>query len=211
MRRARLVLGCLALSAPLFAAAAAADLPRVVVVDPWNPDLDRDAGDRAARLGPALPDPPATTVQRQWIFDLKWSKGDVYLMGVRAWDPGAPRRTPRAMGRFALELWEGHTLLERVRFDFPLMALADTDAGRRDPPSMEAKLTTRIGVIFPQLARGTRLELWDRATDRRWPVPWPVEEWLDAGTPPAVWPPPPGVVATEGGALLDAAAREAGR
>jgi hypothetical protein len=206
MRPSRLLVGFLALAAPLFAAGAAADLPRIVVVDPWNPQVDQDAGDPGPQLGPALPDPPPTTVQKQWVFDLKWSKGDVYLMSVRPWDPGAPRKTPRAMGRFALELWEGRTLLERVRFDFPLMALGDTDAGRRAPPSMEAKLTTRIGVIFPQIGKGTRLELWDRATDRRWPVPWPVEEWLEAGAPPAVWPVPP-----DAGASTDAGAREGSR
>ena len=48
-----------------------------------------------------------------------------------------PRETPRAMGRFALELFEGPALIERVRFDFPLLGPPDrsTAAGRPRPRS----------------------------------------------------------------------------
>ena len=81
------------------------------------------------------------------------------------------------MGRFAIELFEGPTLIERVRFDFPMLgAPEDLDGGYMAPPTFERKLTSRIGVMFPEVKRGTRLELWDRATDRRWPLPWPPEE-----------------------------------
>jgi hypothetical protein len=81
------------------------------------------------------------------------------------------------MGRFAIELFEGPTLIERVRFDFPLLGAGeDPDGGWRAPPQIERKLTTRIGVVFPATNRGTRLELWDRATNRRWSLPWPIEE-----------------------------------
>jgi hypothetical protein len=38
---------------------------------------------------------------------------------------------------------------------------------------LSRKLTTRIGVTFPATSRGTHLDLWDRATDTRWSVPWP--------------------------------------
>jgi hypothetical protein len=74
------------------------------------------------------------------------------------------------MGRFALELFEGPTLIERVRFDFPLLGAADGDAS----VALTPKLRTRIGVVFPATVRGTRLELWDRASNRRWTLPWPV-------------------------------------
>ena len=78
------------------------------------------------------------------------------------------------MGRFAIELFEGPTLIERVRFDFPMLGPPEPlDAGYMAPPSLQKNLTTRIGVLFPAVNRGTRLELWDRATDRRWPLPWP--------------------------------------
>ena len=121
------------------------------------------------------PDPAPMTERAQWIFDLRWDKGDLYLLGVHALDLSAPQATPRAMGRFALELFEGPTVIERVRFDFPLMGAGEVlDAGRKAPPSFERKLTTRIGVMFPASKRGTKLELWDRATGARWTMPWPV-------------------------------------
>jgi hypothetical protein len=92
------------------------------------------------------------------------------------------------MGRFALELFEGPTLIERVRFDFPMLGVPEApDAGfLRTPPRLEPKLRTRIGVLMPATKRGTKLELWDRARDVRVTLPWPPTEGpvvADAGTP----------------------------
>jgi hypothetical protein len=115
------------------------------------------------------PDPPPLVEQSQWVFDLRWDRGDVWLLGVRPLELAAPQATPRAMGRFAVELFEGKALIERVRFDFPLLGADENDAA----PSVAGKLRTRIGVVFPATKRGTRLELWDRATNRRWSLPWP--------------------------------------
>ncbi len=121
------------------------------------------------------PADPVPLVERsQWIFDLRWDRGEVWLLDVSPLELPAAQPTPRAMGRFALELFEGPALLERVRFDFPLLAAPDPgDGGWRAPPSFSQKLRTRIGVVFPAVRRGTRLELWDRATNRRWSLPWP--------------------------------------
>lgn len=134
----------------------------------------RDAG---AEISRTPPDPPAMVSQQQWVFDLRWERGDVYLLGVHKVDMGGPHPTPRAMGRFALELFEGPTLIERVRFDFPMLGATETsDAGWKAPPRFEPKLRTRIGVMFPATGRGTKLELWDRATNVRMPLPWPPTE-----------------------------------
>jgi hypothetical protein len=122
------------------------------------------------------PDPPPLVERSQWVFDLRWDRGDVYLLGVSPTVLTAPRETPRAMGRFALELFSGPTLIERVRFDFPLLGGPPEparDGGLAAPPALTPKLRTRIGVLFPATARGTKLELWDRATGRRWSLPWP--------------------------------------
>jgi len=120
------------------------------------------------------PDPPPLVDRNQWVLDLVWDRGEVWLRAVSPLDLGAPQATPRAMGRFALELFEGPTLIERVRFDFPLLGTPDLgDGGWASPPSIIQKLKTRIGVVFPATQRGTRLELLDRATSRRWSVPWP--------------------------------------
>lgn len=144
--------------------------------------LPSDAGADAAREAGSLvsrtpPDPPPMSEREQWVFDLRWDRGDVYLLGVQKIDMGAPHPTPRAMGRFALELFEGPTLIERVRFDFPMLGVPEgPDAGMKTAPRFEPKLKTRIGVLFPATKRGTRLELWDRAKDQRWTLPWPPKE-----------------------------------
>jgi hypothetical protein len=141
----------------------------------------RDGGARpSASISKTPPDPPPLSERGQWVFDLRWDKGDIYLLGVHRIDLGAPQTTPRAMGRFAIELFEGPTLIERVRFDFPFLMFGDLapDAGMegRMRPTFDKKLTTRIGVMVPATKRGNRLELVDRMTEKRMPLPWPPTE-----------------------------------
>ena len=132
------------------------------------------------------PDPPPMSERMQWVFDLRWDRGEVYLLEVHKIDMGAPHVTPRVMGRFALELFEGPTLIERVRFDFPMLGVPEApDAGLRTQPRFEPKLRTRIGVLFPATSRGTKLELWDRARDVRVALPWPPHEGPVAPIPDA--------------------------
>ncbi len=180
-----------------FAIMALADEPRRVL------DMSRmwDAGADPARCldhgraepetcGPDLADipitrtpadPPPLVERSQWVFDLRWDRGDVWLLASRPLELPEPRTTPRVMGRFALELYEGAALIERVRFDFPLLGPPEPDGGI----SIAQKLRTRIGVIFPATKRGTSLDLLDRATGKRWAMPWPPSgspSWADAGT-----------------------------
>ena len=144
----------------------------------------REAGFSLTRTPP---DPAAMSERQQWVFDLRWDRGDVFLLEVHKTDMGEPHLTPRVMGRFALELFEGPTLIERVRFDFPMLGAPEPpDAGMKTPPRFEAKLRTRIGVLFPATRRGTKLELWDRAKDVRVALPWPPREGVasaDGGLP----------------------------
>ena len=151
---------------------AMADKARIIVFPGNDAAALRPDSGTVSRIPP---DPPPMTSRMQWVFDLRWSHGAPYLLAVRPLDLGTPQATPRAMGRFAIELFEGPTLIERVRFDFPLLGVPeDNDGGFMAPPSIARNLTTRIGVMFPAVNRGTRLELWDRATGARWPLPWPV-------------------------------------
>jgi hypothetical protein len=165
-----------ALLAPL---ALAADPKPVALASDGGADAGGDAGADAGKIGISRipPDPTPMAERKQWVFDLKYDKGEIFLLGVHRVDLPAPQPTARAMGRFAIELFEGPTLIERVRFDFPFLGAGETsDGGYKAPPKFEPKLVTRIGVVFPATPRGTRLELWDRATDRRWPLPWPPED-----------------------------------
>lgn len=119
----------------------------------------------------AVGDPPPLTEKTQWIFDLRWDRGDVYLVAVHKMDMPNPVTTPRVEGRFTLDLTEKGKLVERVRFDFPGLAVPDQDGGVR----MNARLRTRIGVFFPATSRGDKLELVDRTSGQRWSLPWPPE------------------------------------
>lgn len=137
----------------------------------WTFGPPADAGTDARTetvITSTLPDPPPLREKDQYLVDLRWVRGDVYLVGMSRSSFPTPQESPRVMGRFALELYEGKTLLERVRFDFPLLGAPDLEGVK-----LSRKLTTRIGVTFPATSRGTHLDLWDRATDTRWSVPWP--------------------------------------
>jgi hypothetical protein len=150
---------------------------------PADAGASRDAGGFMVSKSP--PDPSAMSERQQWVFDLRWDRGEVYLLEVHKIDMGEPHVTPRVMGRFALELFEGPTVIERVRFDFPMLGVEAPDAGMKTAPRFEPKLKTRIGVLFPATKRGTKLELWDRARDVRMNLPWPPREGptVDGGFP----------------------------
>ncbi len=152
MRRAAFLL-VLPLAPVVLLATASADAPREV-------------------RGNVMHDPPPLTSKDQWVFDLRWDSGDVYLLGTKKIELPSPMTTPRAMGRFAIELSEHGILIERTRFDFPGLAVPDEDGGVR----MNQKLKTRIGVFFPVTPRGDKLELVDRATGQRWALPWPPQQ-----------------------------------
>jgi hypothetical protein len=170
----------------LVAAALCASVP-LAFADPARTRIDMSQGQDAGSLTPAVgpdrparipPDPAPMLEKGQWVFDLRYNRGDLFLVGLHRVDLAAPQATPRAMGRFALELFEGPTLIESARFDFPFLGAGEStlDAGYFGAPSFERKLNTRIGVMFPATSRGTRLELWDRATNKRWSLPWPPAE-----------------------------------
>ena len=131
-----------------------------------------------------LPDPTPLVTRHQWVVDLGYNAGTVAFGGARRVELSKPSGTPRAMGRFALELFIGKELIDRVRFDFPLLGADDyADTPRRwdSPPSFELHLSTRAAVMFPHSERATRAVLVDRATGNVWALPWPFAVRVDAG------------------------------
>ena len=48
---------------------------------------------------------------------LYYERGEVRVLGVAAREFSQPVVTARSMGRYAIELWIGHELVDRVRFD----------------------------------------------------------------------------------------------
>src|SRR5262249_40429926 len=88
------------------------------------------ANDAGAEPPPGgyAPDPIALVTRHQWVLDLRYRSGTLIYGGARHVELPSATPTVRMMGRFAVELYVGHQLLDRVRFDFPLLG-ADELAG----------------------------------------------------------------------------------
>jgi len=138
---------------------------------------------------PAFPaDPPPLVTRRQWVIKLGYQSGRVTFRGAQPLELPKPLPTPRSFGRFAVELYIGKELVDRVRFDFPLLGADDfggDDARehlRDGPPRFAARLSTQASVTVPHSERATRAVLVDRASGSVWPLPWPLVLAADAGT-----------------------------
>lgn len=154
-----------------------------------------DAESPVVRYG-GPPDPEPLRLNTQWEYEISYIKGDVHVTRVTPRRFAQPVVTARNMGRFAIELWIGSELIDRVRFDFPLLA-AEAPIGKRrplhDPPTLAAGADAIKKVLVPASPRATRAVLLDRATGRTVPLPWPPDRPLtphdsglerDAGTNP---------------------------
>jgi hypothetical protein len=137
--------------------------------------VEADAG--TAREHGDLPDPPALSERAQWIYEVAYDRGN-----VRVGDPSfkcldRAQATPRRMGRFAFELWLGHELVERSRFDFPLLANETQRSGSRqalrEVPSFAPGARVSMILSMPASQRATRARILDRATGSSVAVAWP--------------------------------------
>ncbi|HVU01013.1 MAG TPA: hypothetical protein VHE30_04645 [Polyangiaceae bacterium] len=122
------------------------------------------------------PDPPLSSAV-QWDYALHYSKGEVTVTGVTRVVLPSPVVTPRKMGRFAIELTLGRELVERVRFDFPLLAADLPPEGKKHPlkgpPRFAPGADTSAVVRVPESDRATAATLVDRLTGKRTPLAYP--------------------------------------
>jgi hypothetical protein len=140
------------------------------------------AGGMAALAEPPrggyAPDPPGTPSRKQWVFDVLHRKGKTSILAARPTTLERPAATVRLMGRFAVELYVGPELLDRVRFNVPLTG----DAPEKDPsrpfrrPTFDEGVTARLKVMMADQPRASWMKLVDRlsgAEERFW---WPPDE-----------------------------------
>ncbi len=146
------------------------------------------------------PDPEPLVMKEQWEYQVLFSNGTASVEGVQKRSLPKPVATPRRMGRFALELWIGHELIDRVRFDFPMIAAEDVPGKTRRPlhdaPNLSPHATARVRVSLPASPRATRVMLVDRATGKGQELSWPPDRDGPVSAPAAVPPtaaqtPPP--------------------
>lgn len=128
------------------------------------------------------PDPTPLWTVDYWRLVFRHERRQIELVDFKAVRFDKPTATPRCIGRFALELWIGHELIDRVRFDFPLLAVEAPVAEQRrgaplnEPPNFAEGAVVEQTVWLPDSPRATRLELVDRATGHVQALPWPLGE-----------------------------------
>jgi hypothetical protein len=123
------------------------------------------------------PDPTPRASLKQWVFEVVHSGTKLSIERVRAVSVDRPIATPRMMGRFALELYVGKELLDRVRFNVPL--LGEGPAEGPDKPKNPFRrprfdrVTARLRVQMADNERATYAVLVDRATGEEQRFDWP--------------------------------------
>jgi hypothetical protein len=128
-----------------------------------------------AKRSSSPPDPEPLRQAEQYEYTLAYDGGATYVVAVRAVKFPQPVVTARKMGRFALELWIGSELVDRVRFDFPLLAAETPPKQKRplhEPPSLAGGVL-KATVLVPAAVRARRAVLVDRATERETDLEWP--------------------------------------
>jgi hypothetical protein len=148
-------------------------------------DKDRSSGaSAAAERGSAsasppafAPDPAGHASATQWVFDLQVTQGVVSLTRARAVTLDRPEATARVMGRYAIELYVGRELLDRIRFDVPLTGDAPDKSPRRPfrRPTFDDRVTTRLRAQMADSPRATFVKLCDRRTGAEQRFAWPPE------------------------------------
>ncbi len=117
---------------------------------------------------PQLPDPPALSSTEQVELELVYERGVVTVRSATPRTFPQPVATARRLGRFAVELWVGEELLERVRFDFPLLGAF------REGQDLDDGLVTSRKVLIPTVERARKAVLVDRSTGKKQELPWPL-------------------------------------
>lgn len=117
---------------------------------------------------PIPPDPTPLVSDAVFVLSVRFNKGVVTITKVKREKLPAKAAVERRMGRFAVELLSGPTLVERIRFDFPLIN-DDSKASE----VYEKGLDVTVDVRIPDSDRPNKLEIWDRATDQRWKFEYP--------------------------------------
>jgi hypothetical protein len=143
--------------------------------DAGAPDAEPAAPEPAKRSS-SPPDPEPLRQAEQYEYTFAYESGATRVVRVRAMRFEQPVVTARKMGRFAFELWVGTELVERARFDFPLLAAEDPPPTRRrpleQPPSLAGGVL-KATVLVPASVRARRAVLVDRGTNVETELEWP--------------------------------------
>lgn len=121
----------------------------------------------------AQPDPSPTETQAYYELELRHCEGNVYVVHTQRVELDRPTTLPTKMGRFAVELWIGHELLERSRFDFPLLGAETNESGLYSSAKFGPKADVTWTVLVSERVRANQAWVVDRLTGKRWDLDWP--------------------------------------
>jgi hypothetical protein len=122
------------------------------------------------------PDPQPLRLADQYEYTLHYEDAKIRLAAVRHVRFAKPVVTARRVGRYAVELWIGHELVDRVRFDFPLLAASEPIPEKRHKIYETPQLTGgpyTVTVLVPAAPRARSARLVDRATRSQAELSWP--------------------------------------
>jgi hypothetical protein len=114
-----------------------------------------------------LPDPRAT-VTDDWVrLTVGFDRGKLALVRAKHERLRRAESSARRMGRFAAELWIGCELIDRIRFDFPLLGAEPLAQKDKQSPAINFEQLGRYEaeLWIPNSERATRLELRDRTRE----------------------------------------------
>jgi hypothetical protein len=134
------------------------------------------SAEQATKRSSSPPDPEPLRQAEQYEYTFEYDTGRARFVAVRALKFREPVVTARKMGRFAVELWVGAELVDRVRFDFPLLAADDPPPKKRRPLDDPPRLTSGVlkaTVLVPAAWRARRAVLVDRGTRQETELDWP--------------------------------------
>lgn len=128
-------------------------------------------------VGGFAPDPPGHASRAHWVFEISVRQGRVSVDRVEPITFAKPAETPRAVGRFALELYIGRELLDRVRFNAPLMGGEVTEGNRNNlpRPRFDQNVTAHLTARMADNPRAAYLLVVDRETGDTQKFAWPPE------------------------------------
>ena len=121
------------------------------------------------------PDPAGRADRKQWVFDISHKRGKNTITRVRPVTLEQPASSARVMGRYAVELYVGKQLLDRVRFNVPLTGDGPPERSHRRVfarPTFE-NVSTRLRVQITDQPRAAYMVLVDRATGDSQRFWWP--------------------------------------
>ncbi|HTM44799.1 MAG TPA: hypothetical protein VL137_07585 [Polyangiaceae bacterium] len=126
---------------------------------------------------PAIPDPPAASSTDHWLLEIRYQRGVIQIASVQQQHFAEPREGTQHTGRFALELWANEALLQRLKFDFPLLAAESPPSSNLRPlrpqPLFGPGAEVSARLMVPIIAGVTRAQIVDRHGGQVTAIAWP--------------------------------------